>query len=198
MMQAPGLLTPLRAWYLILGSGAIPSHFSSGNEPLPNIVKALVLLLIPVMGIGKASACWEAAGQAHGVDPLLLYAVAQVESGIRPLALNKEHVARTRSVDIGIMQINSRWLPHLKTYGITEGQLSDGCTNIHVGSWILGDLIRRYGNSWHAVGAYNTACTELKGEACLKSRRKYAWKVFRQVEQAKVKLAQNNLVGWLQ
>jgi hypothetical protein len=48
-----------------------------------------------------------------------------------------------------------------------------------VGAWILADKIQRYGFSWEAVGAYNAACTELKGKACDAARSKYAWCVYR-------------------
>lgn len=57
--------------------------------------------------------------------------------------------------DIGLMQINSTWLPKLAQYGVSEANLFDACTNAYVGTWILAQNIAKLGNSWEAVGAYN-------------------------------------------
>ena len=59
----------------------------------------------------SASACWDEAAKGYGVNPWLLYGIAQVESSLDPHALNLRHLQRTGSYDIGLMQINSRNLP---------------------------------------------------------------------------------------
>lgn len=112
------------------------------------------LVVLGWMGLlcGHASACWDEAAGRFGVNPSLLYAIAKTESALKPSAINRN---RDGSYDIGLMQINSRWLPTLRKYGVNAEQLWDPCTNIHVGAWVLAQNMQRMGNSWEAVGAYN-------------------------------------------
>ncbi|AWY53052.1 hypothetical protein A8H28_17000 (plasmid) [Burkholderia gladioli pv. gladioli] len=96
--------------------------------------------------------CLDAAALYHGVDPSLVHAIASIESGFKPTALN---LNRNGSEDIGLMQINSSWLPTLARYGISRASLFDACTNAYVGTWILAQNFARLGLTWNAVGAYN-------------------------------------------
>ncbi len=140
------------------------------------LLAALLLLCGTSLG---ARACWHEVAQRHGVPADLLYAVAKVESNLNPRAVNRSHFQRTGSVDIGLMQINSRHLPTLARRGITQESLYEPCVNLDVGAWLLADLFSRRGLSWDSVGAYNAACTQLKGESCTRARATYAWKVYR-------------------
>ncbi len=130
------------------------------------------------MPYGWAS-CWEDAATRYGHDPAELYALAKVESSLNPAAENRSHFQHTHSFDIGLLQINSRSLPELARYHIGYQELKDPCTNIMVGAWILADKKRRYGNTWEAIGAWNAACSELKGESCQTARKVFAWKVWK-------------------
>lgn len=96
--------------------------------------------------------CIKQAAQRYQVDERLIHAIIQVESSGNPLALNRN---ANGSEDIGVMQINSSWLPVLGRYGIQRHHLDDPCTNVHVGAWVLAGNIARYGHTWRAVGAYN-------------------------------------------
>jgi soluble lytic murein transglycosylase-like protein len=130
--------------------------------------------------IQHTDTCFQQAASKYSLDSRLLWSIAQMESRGRMSAVNLTHQSRTNTVDLGVMQINSSWLPKLKKYGITRDMLmSDRCLNIEVGAWILADLIARHGANWDAVGAYNTACKQLKGEKCEVSRMRYVRQVWR-------------------
>lgn len=126
-------------------------------------------LAVSLIAAVPAHACWEQAAERYGLSPELLYAIARTESGLDPQAVGHN---RNGSRDIGLMQINSAWLPRLLTHGITERDLLDPCTSIHVGAWILAGNVQRLGYTWEAVGAYNAANPVL--------RRAYAQRVYRQ------------------
>lgn len=92
---------------------------------------------------------------APNVAPITLQAIARVESRNNPLAIHvngmrvqpppansaqnaarvaETYIARGYSVDIGLMQVNSR---HLAVLGITVEQILDPCTNIRAAATIL-------------------------------------------------------------
>lgn len=113
------------------------------------------------------SNCWQEAGARYSVDPWLLYAIAQQESGLNPQAVHRNTNGTT---DMGLMQINSNWLPSLKAYGITEQKLYEPCINIHVGAWVLAQSIQYFGNNWRAVGAYNAGTGNAEKNESLRQR----------------------------
>jgi soluble lytic murein transglycosylase-like protein len=140
----------------------------------PGGVIVRTIYVVPLAFITTQSmACWELAGNMYAVNPDLLYAIAKTESGLNPNAINRN---KNKSYDVGIMQINSMWFSKLQKYGISEQQLFDPCTNIQVGAWILAQNMNRLGNSWNAVGAYNSGKSD--------RRLGYALKVYKNIPPA--------------
>lgn len=112
-----------------------------------------IALSCALCGVARADCLDDAAAFQH-VSVSLMRGIAQVESGMNPNAVNTN---TNGTVDIGLMQINSTWLPTLAREGITRENLFDACTNAYVGAWILSQNIRQLGPNWNAIGAYNSA-----------------------------------------
>lgn len=122
------------------------------RPPLPAwLWTALVALSLP----GRAHAdCFADAARYHQVNPLILRAIAVVETGGKADAINRN---RNGSYDLGELQINSIHQAELARYGIAPPDLMDACKNIYIGAWILRKAMDKYGNTWEAIGAYNSA-----------------------------------------
>jgi soluble lytic murein transglycosylase-like protein len=116
-------------------------------------------------------ACMELAAQRYGLNADLLRSIAQTESSLDPRAVGHN---RNGSRDIGLMQINSAWLPVLARHGISEQDLFDPCTNALVGAWVLAGNVARLGPTWAAVGAYNARSPELQRAYILRVQRHLA------------------------
>ncbi len=169
---------------LLFRSGTAIATRVAGNRDrrIPRVV--LALLLAAESGFVGADTvydgCFDDAGSRYGVAPALLEAIARAESGLDPTARNAN---RNGSTDVGLMQINSRWLSRLAEHGIDASALWDPCLNVHVGAWILAQSIRRYGYNWTAVGAYNAGTG--RDAATERRRRAYAARVSRHLPRAR-------------
>ena len=97
--------------------------------------------------------CLLPAAQRHGVNPQLLRAILQVESGMKPDTVQHN---TNGSIDVGMAQINSVHFPELSQWGITPQKLLDPCTATHVAAWHLKRGLLRYGNTWFGVAAYHS------------------------------------------
>ena len=123
--------------------------------------RLLLLILLSFAGtwVSAAEDCFDRIARDKGLDADLLRAIAFVESSGNPSA-----VGRNASSE---------------DYGLMSELLNDACFNVQVGAEILADNFTRAAHPWDAVGAYNAACTRLKGQDCIDARQKYAWKVYR-------------------
>ncbi|WP_321935631.1 lytic transglycosylase domain-containing protein [Paraburkholderia sp. J8-2] len=121
---------------------------------LRRILFPLTTLLTALFANSASADCFDDAASFHHVNPLILRAIAIVESQGNPNATNQN---ANGSVDMGEMQINSIHLAELARYGMGAADLYDGCKSVYTGAWILRREIDRYGNTWAAIGAYNSA-----------------------------------------
>jgi soluble lytic murein transglycosylase-like protein len=93
--------------------------------------------------------CFFEAGERYRVDPVLLTAIARVESNFNPRAIN---VNRNGTKDYGIMQINSSWV---ERYKVPKEWLFEPCYNIHFGAMVLRRCLDGYKSIAQAVDCYN-------------------------------------------
>ena len=102
----------------------------------------LSFLCVPVVSLAyvpvEFEACFQGASAYTHIDVRILEAIAKVESDYNPY---DTHVNKDGSVDMGIMQINSTWLPELRQYGISRRDLYNPCLNIYVGAWVVKQCI---------------------------------------------------------
>ncbi len=163
------------------------------------MVRAFALLLFVTLASAAQAGqprtmmdCFNEAGRTYKVPPMVLQAIAWVESRYDK---NAQNYNTNGSIDMGVMQINSLWLEPLARYGIKQPHLYNACFNINVAAWILRKQINEVGYNWQAVAHYHSRTPKF-GE-------KYAHKVARvyfalkrqreeqlQVQQAQVQQAQ--------
>lgn len=98
--------------------------------------------------------CVEPIAEYYHVPTNLVRSIIQVEGGREGSRIGPN---RNGTLDLGIMQINTVWLPELEQYNIDEASLVwDGCTNIAVGTWILSKRYYEFGKDWtKAIQSYN-------------------------------------------
>jgi soluble lytic murein transglycosylase-like protein len=115
------------------------------------------LMLTTKYSLAQEALCFNEAGGKYHIDPLLLQAIAEVESSLNTQAINyNRRKGKVTSIDYGVMQINSSHLKELAPMGVTkEDLLSDPCLNVNVGAWILARNLRAGGVSWNTIGSYN-------------------------------------------
>ena len=134
-------------------------------------ISLIAVTICLAVSASSQAACWDEAGARYNIDPMLLQAMAHVESGMDPAARNYNNDG---SYDVGLMQINKLHFPRLATFGITEKRLiAEPCTSVMVGAWILAEFVQRVGYNWTAVGAYNAGTGVHRKTA----RRRYIKKV---------------------
>lgn len=139
---------------------------------------SLLVIKMPTPA-SAADYCFESAGQAYGVAPVLLWAISNQESRHNNAAVNRN---KNGSVDVCHMQINDWWLRKKKiSPELWSALQSDPCTCTKVGAWVLAQCVQQHGYSWNAVACYNA--TDKTPESRAKGN-KYAWNIYYALKKA--------------
>lgn len=91
----------------------------------------------------------------YGVSRVLMKTIAITENAKFEHSIISQNSNNT--VDVGLMQINSKWKEWMPEANITIERLKDPDFNIRVSFIIVRDLINRYGYSWETIGRYHSA-----------------------------------------
>jgi soluble lytic murein transglycosylase-like protein len=169
----------MKGWVPLLLSTTLVSVAGAQEAPASRAVQAKAAPVSPNVPTAPADhgwrpydQCFTAAAERFGVDKHMLIAIAKTESAFNPHAIGPTNADGTH--DVGLMQINTRWLPQLAHMGIHREKLMGACTNIYVGAWILSKKIRQHGTLWKAVGAYNAITPDKRARYVAKVQRNYA------------------------
>lgn len=127
------------------------------------VLGGALLLSLPAQAF-----CFNEAGARYKVDPLLLRSMAIVESSLDPHAIckNRDKKGRITSRDFGLMQINDRHIPALRSLGILRNEqdlLNNPCLNVQIGAWILAKHLKQCGVNWQCLGSYNAGFADDNG-----------------------------------
>jgi len=134
-----------------------------------SLAAGAMLALALLAPIPAAADCFDDAALHHNVNPWILRAIAAQESRFNPSANHPTNA--DGSLDRGMMGINSVHLPELARYGISAGDLLDGCKSVYLAGWRLRKMVDKYGNNWEAVGGYNSKTPSKRDSYAAKIRR---------------------------
>lgn len=104
-------------------------------------------------------ACMALVARLYDLPPRVLPSIHHVEGGAPGLV----HRNRDGSADLGVMQVNTLWLPALSRYTHTSAEtvrrrlIDEPCYNIAAGGLILRTYLNEaHGNLMQAIGDYHS------------------------------------------
>ncbi len=97
--------------------------------------------------------CINHAAIMYHVPASVIVSVIQTENGKNGDAIQNKN----GTVDLGVMQVNSSWIPSLQKKGIKKIDVQfDSCINVQVGTWILAQGISN-SDGWQGVANYHSS-----------------------------------------
>ena len=143
---------------------------------MPNrFFKQTIFALSLLFSCNAFSDCFESAGKYYGIDPDYLRAISWQESRFKANAIGKNYDG---SLDVGIMQINTKTLESIKREypNLSKDRLiNEPCLNIFVGAMLLKRNFNAYGKKWLSVGMYNAGMRNK--DHIIQNRYNYASKI---------------------
>jgi len=106
------------------------------------------------------AACMMLAAQTYQVPPAVMVGIMHVEGGRVGQQVGPNS---NGTYDLGPMQVNTRWMPQLaRAWNVpykTAVRLvrDDGCVNVRVAAWILGQKIKEAGSLYGGIAYYHSA-----------------------------------------
>lgn len=146
------------------------------------ITGLLALVIAGAFSLSAEAFCFKEAGARYQIDPRLLMAIAQQESGMNPTVVNtnRNKSGKAVSYDYGVMQVNSNHVAKLMGMGIIKSKddlLNNPCLNVQIGAWILATHLQKCGVNWSCLGSYNAGFSE--NDVQETKRLNYARKIYR-------------------
>ncbi len=132
------------------------------------MIRGVLLAAALLCSINAQAMCFAEAASRYGVNPILLSAIAEVETSTNPAVVTRN---KNGSLDVGLMGINTVHLEELGKRGITVQHLMDPCYNVMIGAWMLSKHIAARGVTWEAVGAYHSKTPSLRDRYSEKVRK---------------------------
>lgn len=154
---APPMIVRLREPVIGAQERAKPKRVLSDDDLSPEMARVRDWIAgryrVSATGIEPALAAAEEAGARIGIDPLLIVAIMAVESSFNPRAVSNMGAQ-------GLMQVIPKY--HQDKIGSRRGRnaLFDPEFNVHVGTQVLHEGMRRYGSLQRALQYYNGSLTD--------------------------------------
>ncbi len=119
--------------------------------------------MVAAISAQALAVCIFAASQSYSVPPSVIMGVLKVEGGKVGMASQNKN----GSYDLGLMQINTIWIPSLANYWGVPKEVAmryvrdDACVNIGVGAWILRSKMNQTGSLSQGIAYYHSATPHL-------------------------------------
>lgn len=119
---------------------------------LTAIIKAMIVCLCTIAS--ARGDCITEAAKCFQINPMVIKAIIWQESKNQ---LEKVNLNKNRTIDVGVMQINTIHFKSLNALGLNEDLLrKNSCANVFAGAWVLRNNIDHYGYTWRGIGNYHS------------------------------------------